>query len=59
MCQTLNNLLSISQTTNKYQNSIENFTQSDCGFQNLTLGRRIGNAKEHGELYHFEKDTYG
>ncbi|RVW27267.1 hypothetical protein CK203_103096 [Vitis vinifera] len=47
------NLLSISKLTKDLDFSIQ-FLPSHCEFEEVTSGKRIGNAKELGGLYYFE-----
>lgn len=47
------NLLFVSEVT-KDLNCVVNFLPSSCEFQDLILGRRIGSAREHEELYYFK-----
>ena len=48
------NLLSISQLT-KMSNCSAKFLPSYCIFQDLSLGKTIGSAKEHEGLYYFDE----
>ncbi|KAL6344335.1 hypothetical protein AAG906_037913 [Vitis piasezkii] len=51
------NLLSIRKLTKDLDFSIQ-FLPSHCEFQEVTSGKRIGNAKELGGLYYFEDDNF-
>ena len=50
------NLLSIRKLTKDLDFSVQ-FLQSHCEFQEVTLGKRIGNDKELSGLYYFEDDN--
>ena len=51
------NLLSISKLTQDL-NCVAKFSHSTCTFQDLTMERTIGNAREHGGLYYLEKEDF-
>ena len=49
------NLLSVSKLT-KDLNCMANFSPSNCEFQDLCTGKKIGSAKEVDGLYYFEEE---
>ena len=50
------NLLSIPQITKDLNCSV-NFTQSECSFQDLFIGKVIGHAREEGGLFLLEAES--